>query len=128
MFNTFLVFLGCGAGGVFRYWVTAFVYETFDHALPHGTMIVNVSGSFFIGLLTVFLQERMSEMDVQLRALLLVGFLGGYTTFSSFSMDTLNLINMGRYLSALAYIIGSILLCMIGVWAGTFTGKQLLIH
>lgn len=125
VFNTLLVFLGCGVGGVFRYWVTMIVYTLFGRGLPHGTIVVNVSGSFLMGLLTVILQERISAMDVQLRAVLLVGVLGGYTTFSSFSMDTLNLVETGRYVSAITYILGSVLLCLISVWAGALLGRQI---
>lgn len=125
MFNTLLVFLGCGIGGVFRYWVTTFANTVFSREFPHGTFIVNVSGSFLIGLLTILIQEKLITIDAQMRALLLIGFLGGYTTFSAFSIDTLNLVETGRYVSAIIYIFGSVLLCLVGVWAGVLLGRQL---
>ena len=123
--NMLLVFLGCGVGGVFRYGVTTVIYNIFGHGYPHGTLAVNITGSFLMGLLTVYLQERVGIINIELRGLLLVGLLGGYTTFSSFSMDTLSLIETGRYFSALTYILGSVLLCIAGVWAGTLIGRQI---
>lgn len=125
LINMILVFLGCGTGGVFRYWMTTLVYYLFGHGLPHGTMFVNVSGSFIMGLLTVVLEARVGTLEVHLRGLFLVGVLGGYTTFSSFSMDTINLLETGRYISALVYIFGTVILCLVGVWAGVLLGRQL---
>ena len=125
MFNTLLVFLGCGLGGVCRYWITTFASTVLSREFPHGTFIVNITGSFLIGLLTILIQEKLITIDAQMRALLLVGFLGGYTTFSSFSIDTLNLVESGYYVSAIGYILGSVLLCLVGVWAGVLLGRQL---
>lgn len=124
MLNTLLVFLGCGIGGVFRYWIIAFSHSVLGRELPHGTIFINVSGSFLIGLLGILIQEKFIALDAPMRVLLIAGFLGGYTTFSAFSMDTLNLIEAGRYLVAIAYVLGSVLLCLAGVWAGVFLGKQ----
>ena len=126
MLNTLLVFLGCGIGGVLRYWMTTFTYMIFDRNLPHGTIIVNVSGSLLMGLLTVLLETKFSAFDTHLRALLLVGVLGGYTTFSTFSMDTLILFETGRFVSAITYIFGSVLLCLVSVWGGALLAKHIL--
>lgn len=125
MLNAFLIFLGCGLGGLLRYWTTTLVYLGLGRNFPHGTLVVNVCGSFVMGLLTMFIQSRFSSLEVPLRALLLVGLLGGYTTFSSFSMDTFGLIESGRYLLASLYIILSLVLCLAGVWLGITIGRQL---
>ncbi len=125
MFNTLLVFLGCGVGGVFRYWIISLAYTTLGREFPHGTLFVNVTGSFLMGFLVMLIQEKFIAIDTQMRLLLLVGFLGGYTTFSSFSMDTLNLIEAGRYISAIGYTLGSVLLCLVSIWAGVLLGKLL---
>lgn len=125
MLNTLLVFVGCGVGGIFRYWISTLIYTVFGHGFPHGTIFVNISGSFIMGLLTVLLEQRIGTIDVHLRGMLLVGLLGGYTTFSSFSMDTISLIETGRYEAAIAYILGSVVLCLVGVWAGMLLGRQL---
>lgn len=125
MLNAVLVFLGCGIGGLLRYWTTTVVYLGLGRGFPHGTLVVNVSGSFVMGLLTIFIQSKFSTLEMPLRALFLVGLLGGYTTFSSFSMDTLGLIESGRYLLAALYIILSFVLCLAGVWFGVVVGRQI---
>lgn len=71
-----------GFGGVLRYGVSTGIYNLFNKNFPYGTLVVNVSGSFLMGFLFVLLLERFQSIAPQLRALLLIGFLGGYTTFS----------------------------------------------
>jgi CrcB protein len=114
-----LVFLGCGLGGLARYLISLRMI----HELPIATLIVNVSGSFLIGLIAAVLISRHPNAAFYWRPLLLVGFLGGYTTFSSFSLETLTLINSGRVAYAVSYILASILLCLLAVWLGTRIGN-----
>ena len=87
-------------------------------AFPYGTFIVNITGAFIIGILATYLSERYLD-DPYLKQLLVVGFLGGYTTFSSYSLDAINLFEDGKWQQALLYIVGSnglgILACFLGV-------------
>ena len=110
MLNTWLIFLGAGVGGVVRYWVSNAIHLFCSRQFPYGTLIVNVSGCLLMGFLFTFTIERFSEIGPQLRALLLIGLLGGYTTFSSFSIETYHLIENGEWFNAGLYVLLSVLL------------------
>lgn len=124
MLNIFFIFIGAGLGGVMRYWVTSAGYVLLGRQFPYGTLLVNVSGCFLMGLVFVLLMERFDGMAPALRALLLIGFLGGYTTFSSFSIETLNLIESGAPLTAFINILLSVILCLAATWIGVTVGRQ----
>jgi CrcB protein len=123
--NTVLIFFGAGLGGILRYWVSNGVYLLLGRQFPYGTLIVNISGCFLMGLLFILILERFNGVGPALRALLLIGFLGGYTTFSSFSIETINLIESGKWLSAIMNIVFSTFLCLIAAWAGVIGGRNL---
>ena len=123
--NTLLIFFGAGTGGVFRYWVSTITYWLAGRDFPYGTLIVNITGSFIMGLLFVVLLERMSDTGGSLRSLLLIGFLGGYTTFSSFSIETITLIENGSHFNAALNILLSVTLCLLAAWFGVMGGRQL---
>ncbi|MFA5959806.1 MAG: fluoride efflux transporter CrcB [Tatlockia sp.] len=125
MNNTLLIFFGAGVGGVFRYWISYFVYWVLGRDFPYGTLVVNASGSFLMGLLFAVLLERFDGLGSQLRALLLIGFLGGYTTFSSFSLETLNLFESGDWPCAFLNVVLSVTLCIALTWLGVLGGRQL---
>ena|SRR6185437_8768364 len=125
MLNTFLIFIGAGLGGVCRYWISTISHSFLGRLFPYGTLIVNVSGCFLMGLLFVLLIERTGGAATQVRSLLLIGFLGGYTTFSSFSIETLNLFENGATFSGFANILLSIMLCLGATWLGIIGGRQL---
>jgi fluoride exporter len=125
MINTIFIFLGAGFGGVFRYWISNSVYWVIGRQFPYGTLVVNVSGCFLMGLLFVLILERFDGIGPQLRSLLLIGFLGGYTTFSSFSIETLNLFENGAWFSAVLNIFLSVILCIVAAWLGVMGGRQL---
>ena len=91
---------------------------------PWGTLLVNVLGSCAIGVLYVLISERM-VLTEQWRALLVVGYLGAFTTFSTFSLDALLLLQEGRVLPALAYVGTSVLLCLAGAWLGMMLMRAL---
>lgn len=114
------VFLGCGFGGLTRYSIALAI----DHHLPYATLIVNVTGSFLIGLIAVLLINRHPNAAFLWRPLLMIGFLGGYTTFSSFSLETLTLLETGKVLHALSYIFSSVILCLVGVWLGSLLARN----
>lgn len=120
-----LIFLGAGLGGVFRYLVANGVHIVFPRTFPMGTLIVNISGSILMGFLFVFIFERFNGMGATLRAFFLIGILGGYTTFSSFSIETVNLIESGQWIFALLNIFASLIFCVGGAWLGLYLGRHL---
>ena len=122
-----LVALGGAAGSVLRYLIGGRVQHFAPHGFPLGTLFVNVVGCFLIG---IFIRQFMNvQTHNYLRALLMVGFCGGFTTFSAFSMETVGLIEGGEYPRAIAYITLSVLLCLTATFAGMnaarlFTGMS----
>jgi len=111
-----LIALGGAAGSLLRYSLGGAVQRLSESGFPVGTMFVNVSGCFLIGvLLRQFLNMQLSH---DLRALLIVGFCGGFTTFSTFSAETITLIDGGEYGRAAAYVAFSVGLCLLATLAG----------
>lgn len=118
-----LAIAGGGAlGALSRFWVSTGVYRLLGRDFPWGTLAVNILGSFAMGLLFVLLLER-SALGPELRSALLIGFLGAFTTFSSFSLETLLLIEQGEPVRALANIGASLLLCLVACWVGMVTAR-----
>ncbi len=113
--DLFFIFLGGGIGSVLRYLITILgeraMYYLFDKPYPFGTFLVNILGSFMIGLLYGYFQENISVSGT-LKLFLLVGFLGGFTTFSSFSLDTFKLVQAGETTLAIIYIVTSVVLAL----------------
>ncbi len=121
-----LVFLGAGFGGVLRHGVNVASARAFGPDFPWGTMIVNVAGSFAMGLLAVLFATRVGGAWTQdLRLLLMTGVLGGFTTFSAFSLDALNLLDDGRLAQAGLYAGGSVVLSVAALWAGAMLMRSL---
>jgi CrcB protein len=111
-----LIAVGGAAGSVLRYLIGGRIQHFAPHGFPLGTLFVNVVGCFLIG---IFVRQFMNiQTHNYLRALLMVGFCGGFTTFSAFSMETVGLIEGGEYPRAIAYITLSVLLCLIATFAG----------
>lgn len=125
MQNIVLIFFGAGLGGVLRYWVSNGIHFLFGRQFPYGTLVVNVSGCFLMGLLFVLTLERFESVGSELRALLLIGLLGGYTTFSSFSIETINLLENGNWLSGLMNVLLSTVICLAAAWLGVIGGRNL---
>lgn len=125
MNQAMLILIGGGIGSLLRYWMAMGTYLLLGRSFPYGTLLVNVLGCFLMGLLTVLLVERMHQHMDSLRALLLFGLLGGFTTFSSFSMETLSLFEDGAIFKACLNILGSVCLCLIGVYLGALAGRQI---
>ena len=119
------VALGGALGACSRYWVSAWVYERYASSFPWGTLAVNVVGSFLFGVLyiLIFSLEAMKE---PLRLLVLVGFLGAFTTFSTFSFETIRLLESGEWWMAFTNVMSSTLLCLAGLWLGMGTTRLLL--
>lgn len=117
--------VGGAAGAVLRYWLSLAVTRALAATgFPAGTLAVNALGSFLIGLLSVVLMERLAQ-DPVWRALVLVGLLGGFTTFSTFSLETIKLLESGRLVCATANILASVLLCLVFAWIGLVVGRRL---
>lgn len=115
---------GGAVGSVLRFWLSTWVHAFAPKSFPYGTLLVNVTGCLLMGLLFVLFLERLSDNAV-LRAGILIGVLGGYTTFSAFSMETFNLLEQGAYVKALAYMLMSVVLCLAATWIGVIAGRQL---
>lgn len=120
--NYLLVFFGGGLGAAARYWLQGFIYSKTDSVFPFGTLAVNVLGCLIIGSVMSTMEERFL-VQPSLRVFLTIGILGGFTTFSSFSFETIQLFRDGELLYALANALASIILCLTGTWIGMQLGK-----
>lgn len=111
--------LGSAIGGMARYGISGLSIQCFGETFPWGTLIVNITGSFFIGLFgTITGPDGRFLMNPTFRQFFMAGICGGYTTFSSFSLQTLDLIQKGDWLRAGVNVIGSVMLCLLAVWLG----------
>jgi fluoride exporter len=111
--------IGSALGGMGRYALSGYVGRHFGETFPWGTLIINVSGSLAIGFIyTLTSPDGRWVLGPAGRQFLMVGICGGYTTFSAFSLNTLNLVRDGEWLRAGAYIAGSVVLCLLAVWMG----------
>ena len=115
---------GGALGALLRSWVSSGVYALAGRGFPWGTLVVNVAGSLVMGFLVVVLMERMAGGSLT-RAFLLIGLLGAFTTFSTFSMETINLIEAGHIGKALANALFSVVLCVAAAGLGVLMGRQL---
>jgi len=119
------VALGGAIGAVSRYLVAGYVQNKAGIAFPLGTLTVNVLGSFIIGFFIQYVLEYLA-MPPQVRALAVVGFLGAFTTFSSFSYETVSFLLEGEWLKAFIYILGTNLLCFIATLLGILLARALI--
>jgi fluoride exporter len=117
-----LVFLGGGLGSLARYTVSLGVTQRWGVAFPMGTLVVNISGSFLIGLLMALLSERL--VHPYWRFFLVAGVLGGYTTFSTFEYETLQAARAGQRWVALWNVVGSVGAGYLAVWLGMALGSR----
>jgi fluoride exporter len=113
------VALGAAIGGTARYGLAGFIGNRVGAAFPWGTLVVNITGCFIIGIFnTLTGPDGVLLVPLQARLFVMVGICGGYTTFSSFSLETLNLMRNGEFLPAGAYVLFSVAFCLVGVWLG----------
>lgn len=122
MLHLLLVALGGASGSVLRYLVGHWSLRQFGPAFPWGTMIVNIVGSLLIGLLAEFIARRL-DASAEVRLLLVTGFLGGFTTFSAFSLDALTLFERGATTIAVVYVVTSVAVSLAAVMGGLALGR-----
>ncbi len=115
--------IGGALGALSRYWVVGLVSSLFSRAFPFGTLTVNIVGSFLIGLCYVVIVEKLA-VAAEWHAILMVGFIGAFTTFSTFSLEALMLMQEGRVPVAALYILSSVLVCLLAVMSGMWLAKQ----
>jgi len=120
------VAIGGALGGVSRFWLSGLIAARFGETFPWGTLIINITGSFLIGIFAALVtpEGRLdSQSRVFITQFLMIGICGGYTTFSAFSLRTLQLMQERQWLYASGNVILSLVLCMIAVWLGYLLGS-----
>ena len=115
---------GGGVGALLRYWVSTGAHALLGRGFPYGTLTVNVLGSLMMGFLYVWLLDRVITGPM-VRAFLLIGLLGGFTTFSTFSIESLNLIEAGHIVKAFANVLLSVTVCITAAGLGVLIARQL---
>jgi CrcB protein len=115
---------GGGLGALLRYWTSSGVHALLGRGFPYGTLTVNVLGSLLMGFLYVWLLDRVVTGPL-VRAFLLIGLLGGFTTFSTFSIESLNLIEAGQLLKAFANVMLSVTVCITAAGLGVLIARQI---
>lgn len=121
-----IVFLGAGAGGALRHAANQLAAHLFGMAFPYGTLTVNVAGSFLMGILAEYFAFR-SGVSQDIRLFLTTGMLGGFTTFSTFSLDAISLWERGQWATAAAYVAVSLVFSLAGLFVGLAI-VRLLVH
>jgi CrcB protein len=120
--NAFIVFIGGGIGAVFRYWMYGVAGKLIGADFPYGTLIVNIFGCFMIGFLMSVFEERFIVQPA-LRIFLTIGILGGFTTFSTFSFETVALLQEGSYFFGVVNIVVTFVGTLTVAWFGLVIGK-----
>jgi len=118
-----VIAIGGAFGAVMRFLVSTGLYQWIGRGFPYGTLLVNVIGSFLIGLLSETLVLQRVTIALDYRAAILVGFIGAFTTFSTFSLETFYLIEQGQFSKAVLNILISVSSCLIAVWVGFLCGR-----
>jgi fluoride exporter len=121
----FYVAIGSAIGGVSRYLLGGLIQRLADTTFPAGTLLVNISGSFLLGAILRYAVETPT-FSPEVRALLTVGFCGGYTTFSTFSYESVALLEDGEWTRAGVYVAASVLLSLVGVFLGLALARELI--
>jgi fluoride exporter len=126
--STLLKYVMVGIGGclgsILRFWLGNYVGSKMGTRFPYGTFVINITGSFLIGLVFAFLTER-SQWSPYWRYLIPIGFIGGYTTFSSFEFEALRTIQEGQFGIGLLYVTSSVVLGLAAAWGGLIAGRAL---
>ncbi len=121
--QTLLIGLGGFVGANARYWVGGWIIQRLGPEFPYHTLVINVSGSFVLGLFMALSQQHM--WDRRLHWGFAIGFLGAYTTFSTYEYESLNLLMQRAYLLSLANLLGSVAVGLVAAWAGMVAGRAM---
>lgn len=124
MINYLMVAAGAAAGGVLRYWLTDVAHNLIETTFPIGTLTVNVIGSFLLGILVYYLDAN-DFLSAYMRVLLMIGFCGGFTTFSTFSFETMSLFRNSQYLLGIGNILLNIFLTLAALVLAIIIAKAL---
>jgi CrcB protein len=119
-----MVAIGGALGSVLRFWLGSYLVTRLGSRFPYGTFVVNISGSFLIGIVITIFAERTQWSD-NWRYLIPIGLIGGYTTFSAFEYETFRLFQDGQILTAALNVVLSVIVGFAGVWAGAIVGKSI---
>ncbi|MCI0415566.1 fluoride efflux transporter CrcB [bacterium] len=119
-----LIIAGIGGfiGSACRYWLSLATYRVLGQDFPYGTLVVNVMGSLLIGFLMALFEERF-VISANFRIFLTIGILGGFTTFSTFSYETVELLREGSYQTGMINILSTVFICLGATWLGSVIGK-----
>ena len=120
-----LIAIGGGVGAVCRYLLSKVMGTLLGTSFPFGTLVVNIIGAFLIGFIGFILFERTFHLGSELRALIIIGLLGGFTTFSSFSYETVLLLENQEFLKMGLYLTLSVALCLVATWLGLTLGRKI---
>lgn len=123
-----VIALGGAFGAVMRFMISTGVYQWLGRGFPYGTLVVNLLGSFLIGLLTEALLLQRIALTIEYRSAILVGVFGSLTTFSTFSLETLYLLEQGSFQKAALNIGISVFACVFAVWVGLWMGRGLFMY
>jgi fluoride exporter len=119
-----MVGIGGALGSILRFWIGSYIGGRFGSRFPYGTFVINMSGSFLIGLVITILADK-TQWSGNWRYLIPIGFIGGYTTFSAFEYETFRLFQDGQILTAGLNVALSVIVGFAGVWAGAVTGRAI---
>jgi CrcB protein len=126
LYATVWITIGTALGGMGRFWISGLVARRFGETFPWGTLVVNVTGSFLIGFVAVFGGSHALLLGgPEARRFLMTGVCGGYTTFSSFSLQTLSQVRDGEWWAAAGNVLLSMLLCLLAAYGGVLAGMAL---
>ncbi len=127
-YNALIKYLMVGIGGflgsVLRFWLGSFIGGRLGARFPYGTFVINVTGSFLVGMIVTVLATK-AHWSPNWRYLIPIGFIGGYTTFSTFEFETLRLVQDGQVLMAILNVTLSVGVGFVGVWAGAVAGSAI---
>ncbi len=119
-----MVGIGGFLGAIARFWLGGFISNRLGAKFPYGTFVINISGSYLIGLIVTVLAER-SHWSANWRYLIPIGFIGAYTTFSTFELETFQSLRDGEFLFASLNVLLSVVVGFIAVWLGVITGRSI---